>query len=107
MAIKKTVSQIALGLAVVGLGATASAFTNTEVQSNIVRYYSTTGNLTDTDPANFIYVDGTSDDCTPDMSKQCSALFDIGENSPEPNEAPPAGSSYQGSALTGDSPHQQ
>ncbi|QNL48147.1 hypothetical protein H8S90_15190 [Olivibacter sp. SDN3] len=73
MKIKQTVSQIALGLAVVGIGAAASAFTNQEIQQG--RFLTNNGpNYSDR-----MDLDG---DCLATSTKECAYEVTSPENVP-------------------------
>lgn len=93
MQIKKTVSQIALGLAVIGLGTSMSAFTNKEAvkQSSIYRYYNTEGSSNASDRSRYEY-HADDDLCTSLPANVCSEEWDFGANAPQPAEGsnPPA-----------------
>lgn len=95
MEIKKTISQIALGLAVIGFGAGASAFTNKEVrQSGIYKYYNTAGSSDASDRSRYEF-HADDDMCTPLPANVCSEEWDLGDNAPQPAEGsnPPASAS--------------
>jgi hypothetical protein len=70
----KNLHKLVLGLMVGAMAISFSAFTNAHSRlSSTNRYYNTVGTLNDTNPADFVYIDGAEDDCTHSTTKECSA----------------------------------
>ena len=99
----KNFKKIALGLMVGALAISFSAFTNAHktTLSSTHRYYSITGTLNDTNPADFVY-ESNPDLCSSSTTKECSAEWST-TNAPTPGQTPTqAGSpSYVGSTNLG------
>ncbi|MCL4639494.1 MAG: hypothetical protein M5Z89_10935 [Olivibacter sp.] len=96
MEIKKIISQIALGLAVIGFGAGASAFTNKSVETNLqMRYW---GN--DEATGQYIELPGppSIENCNPDETETCVVQS---ENASLPSELPYS----QATPANGVNPH--
>jgi len=99
----KKFQKIALGLMVGAMAIGFSAFTNAQKKSAslIYRYYSTTGAVNDTNPADFVY-ESNPDLCSTSTTKECSAEWST-TNAPTAGQTPSqAGSpTYVGSTSLG------
>jgi hypothetical protein len=73
------------------------------------RFYNISGAIGNTNPANFVYQDNTSAQCTEDLERECSALWTVdlpgSTTTPSPGDKPNSFASpvYNGSTDLGDS----
>lgn len=95
--------KIAIALMVGAMAIGFSAFKNVakKTQLSTFRYYSTSGTVGDTNPADYVYQDNGTDLCT-SSSKECSAEWTT-TNAPSPGQTPTqAGSpTYAGNTSLG------